>query len=209
MLRVLQWVYQRLTRNEAPCRVDLIFVLAGKMERKQYGLELYRTGVGRRLLLSVGRFEVRKMPALGIPLVADLIAMRERTPPKQRHFFYEINAAGIRISRPDLISWNTYGEAVGLREYLAGDPPMHVVVVSSDLHLRRAALTFETVFRGSTVRFHYCPVPERQSSVREDRWWSRPADRKYVIGETIKLIGYRTVLMLPEFIVRRCMRLLR
>ena len=37
-------LYASLTRNDAPASADLIFVMAGRMERKHYGLELYRAG---------------------------------------------------------------------------------------------------------------------------------------------------------------------
>lgn len=39
----------------------LIYATAGKMERKDYGLELYQVGLLPRLVLGVGRFEVSKM----------------------------------------------------------------------------------------------------------------------------------------------------
>ena len=58
---MLYWLYERLTRNDDPAPADLIFVLAGKMERKRYGLELYRARSAKRLILSVGRFEVSKL----------------------------------------------------------------------------------------------------------------------------------------------------
>src|ERR1035438_7158796 len=53
--------YESLTRNDSVQPVDLIFVMAGRMERKHYGLELYRAGVAPQLVLSVGRFEVSKV----------------------------------------------------------------------------------------------------------------------------------------------------
>src|ERR1035441_3224688 len=60
----LHRLYRCLTWNDSVEAVDLIFVMAGRMERKQYGLELYRAGIAPRLILSVGRFEVSKMSRL-------------------------------------------------------------------------------------------------------------------------------------------------
>ncbi len=67
---MLDWLYNRLTKKDALAPADLIFVLAGKMERKHYGLELYRAGFAKQLLLSVGRFEVSKMSGLSIHFTA-------------------------------------------------------------------------------------------------------------------------------------------
>ena len=69
---------------------DLIFVMAGRMERKQYGLELYRSGVSPKLVLSVGRFEVSKMTKLALECVDELIALRDQTPPDERQRRYVV-----------------------------------------------------------------------------------------------------------------------
>jgi uncharacterized SAM-binding protein YcdF (DUF218 family) len=202
------WLYDRLTLNDPPNPADLIFVFAGKMERKQYGLELYRAAVAPRLLLSIGRFEVSKMRMLGIECVEELISQRDRLPPEERHFFYEMNAvSGVRIERPKLRRWNTYGEVLALREYLERDPPRSLMIVSTDLHLRRIAVTFARVFRDAPLEVHYCPVPPCASSVRKDKWWARPEDRKYVLKETLKLAAYRAILRMPDGMIRRLMRL--
>ena len=204
---LLLWLYDRLTRTDPPAPADLIFVLAGKMERKQYGLELYHAGLADRLLLSVGRFEVSKMPGLPFDFAADLIAERNRTAPEQRHFFCDIDARGARIYKPALPRWNTYGEASGLREHISNEDLSRVIVVSTDIHLRRVASAFDKVFRGSAIEFRYRPVPPSQSSVSKEGWWTRAEDRKYVMTETVKLAAYRVILLLPQFLIRYCMRL--
>ena len=204
----LQRLYERLTRNDVPAPADLIFVLAGKMERKQYGLDLYHAGVAKRLLLSVGRFEISKMPGLQLGCAQELIAQRDRTPPAQRHFFCQIDATEQRISKPQLRRWNTYGEALAVRAHLAREPAARVIVVSTDIHLRRVALTFEKVFRRSVVSFQYCPVPAGRSSLSSQGWWTRRLDRDYVTKETVKLAAYRAILLMPEFVIRYGMRLI-
>lgn len=206
---MLDWLYQRLTRTDRPQKADLIFVLAGKMERKQYGLHLYQSGLAPRLLLSVGRFEVSKMPKLPFEFSAELIAQRERTAPERRHFFCDVSPTATRIRAVDLPRWSTYGEALGLREYLGGDAVRDVILVSTDIHLRRVALTFEKVFIGSAVKFQYCPVPAALSSLEKAGWWTRRDDRSYVMRETAKLAAYRIILSLPHVIVRYLMRLKR
>jgi DUF218 domain len=186
----------------------MIFVLAGKMERKQYGLDLYHAGVAKRLLLSIGRFEISKMPGLHLSCAQELIAERDRTLPEKRHFFCQIDATEQRIYHPHLCRWNTYGEALALRTHLAREPAARVIVVSTGIHLRRVALAFEKVFRGSVVSFQYCPVPDGRSSVSGEEWWTRSLDRDYVIKETVKLAAYRAILLMPEFVIRYGMRLI-
>jgi hypothetical protein len=200
-------LYESLTRSDPPKPADLIFVLAGKMERKQYAMDLYGAGIAPRLLLSIGRFEVSKMRTIGFASADELIELRDRTPPGQRHFFCEMNASGIRIERPKLRRWNTYGEILGLREYLDGDTTRSIVIVSTDVHLRRVAGVFDKVFRDAPIEARYCPVPARYSSLRKEEWWNRANDRRYVVKELTKLAAYRTILSMPEFMIRSLMRL--
>lgn len=200
-------LYDHLTLNDSIQPVDLIFVMAGRMERKPYGLELYRAGVAPRLLLSIGRFEVSKMRVFDFESAAELIAQRDRTAPGDRHFFCDINAAGTRIESVKLRRWNTYGEILGLREFLKSDMPRSVMVVSTGVHLRRVAATFGRVFRDVPLEARYCPVPSLISSVRKEEWWARPQDRKYVLSELMKLAAYRSILRMPDWVVGRLMRL--
>lgn len=200
-------LYDSLTRNDPVEPVDLIFVFAGKMERKSYAFELYRAGVAPRLLLSIGRFEVSKMRAIGFEKAAELIAERDRTAPGDRHFFCEIDAAGARFEHARLRRWNTYGEVLRLRQYLRREMPRRLALVSTDVHLRRIALICDKVFRDAPVQVRYWPVPAARSSLRKEEFWVRPADRSYVLKETIKLEAYRAILRLPQWLIGRMLRL--
>lgn len=198
-------LYASLTKSDSIKPVDLIFVLAGRMERKSYGLEFYRAGVAPRLLLSIGRFEVSKMHAVHSAISAELVAQRDRTAPIDRHFFAAIGIGGTRIDRAKLDRWNTYGELVGLRKFLGRDIPRRVMVVSTDVHLRRVAVTFDHVFRDAVVEVLYCPVPGPMSSVRKKEWWARSGDRRFVFKETAKLTAYRIIMSMPEWLIRHLM----
>jgi len=203
----LDRLYENLTRNGSPEPVDLIFVIAGRMERKQYGLDLYRAGFAPRLLLSIGRFEVSKMPAIDFGALDELIRLRNGTRPDERHFFCEINASGIQIEKVSLPRWSTYGELLALRDRLECGQARSLIIVSTDVHLRRIAVSVERIFRGVPLKFVYCPVPERYCFLRKEKWWIRRTDRWFVIKEAIKLLGYRVILSLPDWAVQRCMRL--
>jgi len=202
---MLYRLYESLTLDDAPQPAELIFVLARRMERKQYGI--CRRGLAPRLLLSVGRFEVSRMRAVNFAKVDELIAFRDRTAPGERHFFCDISQSGVRIERPKLCRWNTYGEVLALRELVERDMPRTLIVISTDVHLRRVTVTFGRVFRGLPVEVRYCPVPPGSSSLRKAEWWTRPEDRRYVLKELAKLQAYRVILSMPDWMIRWIMRL--
>jgi hypothetical protein len=177
------------------------------MERKQYGLELYRAGIAPRLVLSVGRFEVSKMSRLELEGFHELVALRERTQPDERHFFMKVDHSGVHIERAKLQRWNTYGEALGLRQLLEGENAGKVMIISTEVHLRRIAFTLNKVFHDVPVKFLFCPVPARLECLRKDGWWSRPDDRRFVFKEMMKLLGYLVILSMPARAIRRLMRL--
>src|SRR5258708_1146722 len=102
---VLLWLFEGLTRSDSVQPVDLIFVMAGQMERKPYGLELYRAGLAPQLVLSTGRFEVSRMRTLGLERNDELIALRDRIQPHERHFFVTLDAAGVHIEQLTLPRW--------------------------------------------------------------------------------------------------------
>jgi uncharacterized SAM-binding protein YcdF (DUF218 family) len=199
--------YEILTRNDPVQPVDLILVLAGKMERKHYGLELYRSGVGPQLILSVGRFEVSKMLQLNLECIDELKSLRDQIPSGERHFFLTFDASSVRIEKAALPSWSTFGEALAFRRLWAREEWRRVMVISTDVHLRRVALTFGRVFRRMPVQFLYCPVPTRFRIMAKDNWWRQSDDRWFVISEMIKLVGYRTAFCAPDWASRRLMGL--
>jgi uncharacterized SAM-binding protein YcdF (DUF218 family) len=192
-------VYESLTRTDSVEPADLLFVMAGRMERKPYGLELHRAGVAPRLVLSVGRFEVRKMAQLDLEGMDALVELRDKTRPDERHFFVTLDATGTHIDKVHTPRISTYGEALALRQFLELHPARKVIVISTDVHLRRVALTFSHVFRNTAIEFRYCPVPPRFEQVRKSTW--------FVIKEMMKLAGYAAILSTPAWAVRRLMRL--
>ena len=204
----LRKFYEALVREDDVRPADLVFVIAGRMERKHFGLKLFRAGVAPRLVLSIGRFEVSKMQNLPIDSLDELVRLRDKTPPDERHFFMILkNPPGNRIEQVPMARWNTYGEALAVRAYLEREPARNVIVVSSDIHLRRISLTFSQIFCRSDIRFRYCPVPPDQASVRKERWWARSDQRRFVVSEMLKLVGYRVIFWMPSWAVRRLMRL--
>ena len=202
----LETHYAGLTRVDSVQPVDLIFVMAGRMNRKRYGFELYRRGFAPKLVLSVGRFEVSKMLQTEFAFVGELAALRSVTPPNRRHFFVSLDHSGTRVELAPVQQWNTYGEVVGLRHYLEHEPAAKIMVVSTDIHLRRVAYTIRKVLRERPLDFLYCPVPEG-SNLQKRGWWTRPDSRSYVLSELMKLTGYGLILSMPVWVAGRLMRL--
>jgi hypothetical protein len=201
----LEKIYQLLTLGDKVEPADLVIVMAGRMDRKHYGLRLFRQGIAPKLLLSVGRYEISQMPETGLPGVDRLLALRSITPPDQRHFFISLDASGMEIERASLPSWNTYGEVVGLLQYLARADFSKVMVVTTDIHLQRVARTIRKLKGGRSPEFRYCPVPEVQE-IRK-RWWKYPENRSYVLSELVKLAGYTLILSLPAHAAAKLMML--
>jgi len=202
----LETLYAGLTRVDPVQPVDLIFVMAGRMNRKRYGFELYRKGVAPKLVLSVGRFEVSKMLQTEFAFADELATLRSATPPNQRHFFVSLDQFGTRMELASVPHWNTYGEVIGLMRRLGREHAAKVMVVSTDIHLRRVAYTIHKVLRERSFEFLYCPVPE-YDNLQKGRWWTRPDSRSYVLSELMKLAGYGVILSMPPWAAGTLMRL--
>src|SRR6185369_9088466 len=98
--------------------VDVIFLITDQIARKHYGIELFRAGVAPRLVLSTERFEVSKMSKFGLARFDELVALRDRTPAHERFFLWKMDASGESIEKRKIPRWNTYGEVLGLRQFL-------------------------------------------------------------------------------------------
>lgn len=187
-------------RHDDPAPADLIFVMAGRMDRKPYGIELFRARLAPVLILSVGRFEVSKMAWAGLDgsVAQRLVALRDATPPGERHFFIRMDGSGVTIEKAHLLRWSTYGEILELRKLVRAGKARQVIVISTDIHLRRVALTCRRVFRDDGVAFLYCAVP-RPAGSKEACW--------FLTKEVVKLVGYWAILLLPRALAWRLMRL--
>jgi len=169
---------------------DLIFVLAGRLERKNYGLKLFRQGMALRLVLSVGRYEVRHTAAL-LPEGSELIAIRDKTPPAERHFWVELAGGRRTISLARIQRIGTYEELNALASWLASQPPARIALISTSIHLRRVRYCCSRIPFFTERNVYLWPVPEQDSSFRRSRWWTRWTDARYLISELVKLAGYR------------------
>jgi len=182
-------LFDALSMGGPPRKADAIFVFAGRPERKRFGLTLWREGYAPTLILSVGRYEWRRFVELGLPEDGGLLALVERTPPVERHFFVVVRAGSVRAIHVPPGGLGTWTEARALAEFLRQENARSVLVVSSAIHLRRAVTTLR-VFADETLRVETAAVPEHESSIAREGWWREPRARRAVLWEGVKLLLY-------------------
>jgi hypothetical protein len=165
-------------------------VLAGKAERKPYGLELFRQGLAPRLILSIDRFEVRSTAAL--LAVPGLLTLRDNVAPQERHFWIDFSSSDDKkISLARLQKPNTLRELEGLAEYLRDACIPRMAIVSTSIHLQRARYCTSRIPFFSRIALSFVSVPEEASSFKSRGWWKRRADAGYILSEYMKLAAYR------------------
>ena len=157
-----------LSPADSPRGAGLIFVLAGKMYRKEYALELFRQGAAPRILLSVGRFEIRRFSKMSLPVSLDLLKLAQETPPPQRHYFVSFQGQEVQAKHVPPHRFGTLTEIRALASWLAANPEIRsMLVVSTDTHLRRIRMccralldsAIEVTFLASP---YFPPEPERK-----------------------------------------------
>ena len=190
-MNILKPVCDYLVAGGVPTQCDVILVLAGRPERKPYGLQLFRLGLAPRLVFSVGRFEVRQTAAaFELP---ELISMRDATQPSQRHFWVDFTQASREVHLAGLNRHNTFWELSGIAAYLGPAQPRSIALVSTSIHFRRIRFCCSRIpfFQERTV--HFLAVPEESSSFQRDQWWKRADHWSYVAQEYVKLAGYHLI----------------
>jgi len=175
-----------LFQEDPPKPSDVIFVLAGRPERKVYGLQLFHQGIAPRLILSVGRFEVRKMDHLGFQHL-NLRELTSRLPPGERHFFIDIAGDSQRVIVRSDAGKGTEAELMSLSRYLEPDRVSSLLLVSTSVHLGRVRHYCERTALLSNKRISYVPVPEDLSSFKKAGWWKHRDHWSYVLSECAKL----------------------
>jgi len=189
-LAPLYALFDSLCAGGPPREAEVLFVFAGRQERKPYGLSLWRRGYAPTLVLSVGRFEWRRFAELGLRDDGGLIDLVQRTPPEERHFFVVLHGSTARAFRVETRGLGTWNEAKALAEFLERERVRSVLVVSSASHLRRALTTLRAL-APREIRIDATAVPERESSIAREGWWRTARQRRMVLWEAVKLLLYR------------------
>ncbi len=187
-------IYDWCTHADSIRDADMIFVLAGRQSRKSYGLELFYKGCAPRILLSTGRFEIRKLDGLDLPARINLLELARKVPPPKRHYFvfFEGETASAEWIEPR--QFGTLNEIESLARWLLSRENIRsVCVVSSAPHLRRVRLCCRALVP-EWVRVGLVAVPGERAGYCRDRWWR---DRETFIEmflELLKIPCYKLLL---------------
>lgn len=186
-------VYDFLNISTAPKQADCIFVLAGRQQRKVFGIQLWQQGYAPELILSIGRFEWRKFYQLGLTRDGGLKAMVDQTPPVRRHFFVRMNqqTASCGWVQPGWLG--TWREARAVAALLKADPIQSLMVISDAVHLRRVAVAFRQAFRGRRLQLAFVAVDDTGLPAERHSWWRQRQSCSYVVKELFKFLAYRAI----------------
>jgi hypothetical protein len=195
---LLMRLYDWLTCADPTGNADLIFTLAGRQGRKIFALELFSQMRAPSLLLSVGRFEIRRFARLMLPVPVDMVQVAASVSPLDRHFFVFFGNNEVEVERVPRGRFGTLSEIRALDAWLLGHPEVSsLLVVSSATHLRRVRMCCRAMLPRQ-VRIRLLDVPNEDPFLQRDRWWQSRTARAMVIAEPMKLLVYRLVLLLPR-----------
>jgi hypothetical protein len=187
-------LYIWLARADLPIESDAIFVLAGETQRKVYALELHRTKLAKRIVLSVARFEIRGFSQLNLPSAVNLLQAAASIPAPQRHFFVSFAEGESRIEHLSPGRFGTLREVRALAEWLRARPKnTSILVVSTGYHLYRVRLCCSTLLPKRT-NIRYIAVPEQSATAGRAAWWSDNRTLWLVLLELVKIAWYKLLL---------------
>ena len=192
----LSRLYDCLAESDPFQQSDVIFVLAGQECRKRFALELLQERWAPTLLLSVGRFEIRRFSSLKLPASLDLVAIASTTEPQRRHYFVKIDSGTIEAQRIAVGRFGTLSEIRAFSDWLRMHPLVRsVTVVSSGFHLKRIRMCCRRLLPEGT-RLNFVAVPAESRYLRE-HWWQDSKGRKLVFSELLKIAIYRVISQRP------------
>jgi hypothetical protein len=191
-------LYDWLTCADPIGNADLIFTLAGRQSRKVFALELFSQMRAPSLLLSVGRFEIRRFARLSLPVHLDMVQVAAPVSPPDRLFFVILRNNAVDVKRVPRGRLGTLSEIRALAAWLEGHPEVSsLLVISSATHLRRVRMCCRALLPRH-VHVLLLDVPNEDPFLQRDRWWQSRAARAMVMAEPMKLLLYRLVLLLQR-----------
>src|SRR6267378_573302 len=183
---MLKFLLAWLVGADPAVPADAIFVLAGLKARKVFAIQLLEKEFAPRVLFSVGRFEVRRFPELGLPPTIDLLQMAQSTPPPQRHFFVLFENQQFTVERIHVRTLGTLSEVDALADWLLAHPEISsLLVVSSGSHLRRLRMCCRRLLRRN-VKCSFVATPEESGE--------NGSNRKAILLECFKVSCYLVLL---------------
>jgi len=173
----LRWIADFLIVQNDLRRADIIVAVSGDAARNYHAIHLYKAGYAPRLLFNFGPL---KRWYFGRELDQAHLARR-------RAQQLGVDSADLLIQEGCL---STYADALYTKQNLQKLGITSAIIVSSALHMRRVALTFNRVFQGTGIELMYAPVPLEDEDMALDWWWTREAEVVMVNNEYLKLLFY-------------------
>jgi hypothetical protein len=193
---MLASIYDWLVSADPPSSADLIFVLAGQQNRKEFASKLFEQNLAPQVLFSVGRFEIRRFAALDLPHKMNLLSAIENVPPALRHFFVSLCGNQFDVRRIPVRAFGTLGEIEALGSWLEAHPQIaSVLIISSGFHLRRIRLCCQALLP-RILRFQLSAVPDEDPRLVAQDWWRKGQSRKVILIELVKIVCYSVLLQL-------------
>jgi hypothetical protein len=141
------------------------------------------------LLLSVGRFEIRRFASLELPASFDLLTLASSTEPRHRHYFVTIASGNAGAQRIGIGRFGTLSEIRAFSDWLRAHRLIRsATIVSSGFHLRRIRMCCRSLMAGGT-KLNFVAVPEEGRYLRT-HWWRDPGSRKLLLSEVVKIAVY-------------------
>lgn len=181
--------------NNPRQNADLIFVIAGRDNRKRFGLELFNQGLAPRILFSVARFEIRRFSKMALPAQLDLLKLAQDVPPPQRHFFVFFHGTECHVQHILPRRFGTLTEMASLGRWLDANPQVRsLILISNQIHLRRIGMCCRSLLpRGVEVALLAVPSSFLNSA---DEQSSAIQSRDSAVLEFLKVLVYRVLLTL-------------
>lgn len=183
---ILRQLGSFLVDEEPPVRADAIVVLAGTSEpdRVLEAAALYRDGFAPRIVLSREPESpaYRQLPALGVrvPSVHD----------RHRSVLEQLGIPPAAIVEVGGAPGSTVSEAADVLEYLRAHQIGSILLATSRLHSRRAAMVYRRLGGGS---LRVTSRPSRYDDFDAGDWWRHRTSTRRVLIECQKLLVYLLV----------------
>lgn len=190
LIRLFEW----LSCGDSVTDTDLIFALAGRQSRKSCALEMFSRGRAPQLLLSVGRFEIRRFGDLPLPVRLNLPQLAASVAPPKRHLFVSLAQTTAQVEFIPRGRLGTLSEIRALKTWLAARAEIRsVLIVSSAPHLRRVRLCCSSLLPVS-VQFRLLAAAGEEEWSPPGLWWQSARKKSILLPELPKLLLYWFVL---------------
>ena len=189
---VMSKLYDWLAVADTCQKSDVIFVLAGREQRKHFAFKLFREGWAPTLLISVGRFEIRRFGTLGLSSSLDLPAVAATTEPRLRHYFVTVRAGETEVQKIPFSHFGTLREIRAFSNWVREHPAVRsVMIVSSGFHLKRVRMCCRRLMPEG-VKLCFVSAAE-EGRFFFTHWWRHASARKLVLSEVVKLAAYKVL----------------